>query len=60
MTKSVPLPTVDAAPPSVYREAIADALEKSPRMTEGGLKFMVIDDHLALQWARWLRLEQTA
>jgi hypothetical protein len=39
----------------VLLEAIADTLEKAPRMTDGDLKYIVVDDALASQWARGIR-----
>jgi len=35
--------------------AIADALEKSPRIAEGDFRYMVVDDALATSWAKSLR-----
>ena len=40
---------------AVLLGAIADTLEKTPRMDDGGFKYIAIDDALASQWARGIR-----
>lgn len=40
---------------AIVLSAIADALEKTQRMTEGDLRYIVIDDVMAKSWAKSIR-----